>query len=86
MDLTILEDLYANLSLDDEEPPTLIAEEAALVVELVCLDLCLVGKVFSTRMINRKAFCAGMARLWGQDRCSAMESIGRSHFIFFFPF
>lgn len=63
MDPSIPEEFCANLSLVEEEPHALVAEKDALEVEMARLDLCLVGKVLSARMINREAFRAGMVKL-----------------------
>lgn len=48
------------------------------------LGNCLADKVLSSRTINREAFRAGMARLWGNDQVVVIESIGPNRFVFTF--
>lgn len=63
MDPAILEELYANLSLDGEVPPAVEVDDGLLVEEVIRLGNCLVGKVLSPRPVDREAFRSNMARL-----------------------
>lgn len=91
MDPNILDRKYTNLSLDDHAPPALDIGDAVLKEKAVWLENCLVGKLLSSRMVNREGFRASLRRLcnWdneiaNRDKEIAIESLGRNKFIFYF--
>lgn len=84
MDPFELEEIVADLSLDDEPLPALEINDDTLALKKLRVKNCLVGKVLTTRVVNREAFLNGMARLWSYERNLVIESLGRNRFVFSF--
>lgn len=63
MDADNLEEIYANLSLDDTPLPQLEVDDDIVAAERHRVDNCLVGKMLTTHSVNREAFQSSMARL-----------------------
>lgn len=87
MDDDLLEKLHASLSLDDKLPPVLEVDENTVAAERTRVGNCLVGRVLTSRSVNREAFRSSMARLWGldQDTEIQIESLEKNRFVFHFP-
>lgn len=63
MDANNLAELYANLSLNASPPEVLEVDKGTLVAECLRVGNWLVGKVLTTRSINREAFRSSIGKL-----------------------
>lgn len=56
MNFDYITSLCEALSLEEDDRPTVILTEEHKRPEKVCLNCCLVGKILSSRVVNREAF------------------------------
>ena len=76
--------LYENLSLADEDGEVHDIPGAEIQEEEVAVDLCLVGKILSSKKVNREAFINLIEQLWSPFGRVEIESVGINIFMFRF--
>ncbi|KAK2637676.1 hypothetical protein Ddye_025471 [Dipteronia dyeriana] len=76
--------LYENLSLADEDGAVLEMSEEASIDGIKDVDRSLVGKVLSSKKVNREAVKGLIEQIWNQFGRVEVESIGENLFLFYF--
>ncbi|TXG57156.1 hypothetical protein EZV62_018469 [Acer yangbiense] len=76
--------LYENLSIADEDGEVHDIPAGEIREEEVAVGLCLVGKILSSKKVNREAFIHLIEQLWSQFSRVEIESVGVNVFMFKF--
>lgn len=76
--------LFVDLSLEEKDVPTAQLTDDLRKEEQARLDRCLVGKVLSSKAVNKEAFQAMMMRTQDMVRDVVAESLGENKFVFCF--
>ncbi|KAL5762831.1 hypothetical protein ACOSP7_019095 [Xanthoceras sorbifolium] len=84
MDIDGITKLCANMNLSAEEGAVVHIEGVEKEDGVKKISLCLVGKLLTTKLMNREAFCALITKIWRTIHAVEVENVRDSIYAFHF--
>lgn len=84
MDLDKLAKLYKDMKISENSLPKIKLDSPLLSIGEEKIKLSLVGKILTTKPVNREGFIQNMHNIWSTKRGMTIESLGENRFILLF--